>query len=204
LPPINRDGVIKTHTVTGKGIYRKNGVPSRDTRRLLLKKYYTPYHEGLRKKSKKSNLFCGLDCHTMLDKAPIIDTNPGRKRPFICISNRGDQRGDRVRGQRLTCPPEMIRSLARFLTEAFPEEADSITLNDPFTGGYIIRRHSYNLPWIQIELNRRSYLSPEWYDPDHLDVCHKRIADLRNRLLAAVRHFVQYNHRPENLVIKVA
>lgn len=41
LPPVNQDGVIKSHTVTGKGIYRQNRIPSKDTLRLLLKKYYT-------------------------------------------------------------------------------------------------------------------------------------------------------------------
>ncbi|MEE4166613.1 MAG: N-formylglutamate amidohydrolase, partial [Desulfocapsaceae bacterium] len=86
LPPINRDGVIKSHTVTGKGIYRKNRIPATDARHLLLKKYYAPYHEGLKKKSRKSNLFCGIDCHTMLDRAPVISSSPGKKRPFICLS----------------------------------------------------------------------------------------------------------------------
>ena len=45
LPPINQDGVIKSHTVAGKNIYRKNRIPNKDTLHLLLKKYYTPYHE---------------------------------------------------------------------------------------------------------------------------------------------------------------
>lgn len=199
LPPINLDGVVKSHTVTGKGIYRKNRIPNKDTLRLLLKKYYTPYHENLREKSRESRLFCGIDCHTMLHKAPIISPIPGRERPFICLSNRGDKRGNRVRGRRLTCPPEMIRSFARILKEQFPAEANNITLNDPFLGGYIVRQHSKNLPWIQIELNRRSYLSPEWYDPENLEVCHKRITRLRNGLFAAVREFVCHNHRPQSM-----
>ena len=195
LPPVNRDGVVKSHTVTGKNIYRENRIPRKETLRRLLRKYYKPYHEGLGKKSRKPDLFCGIDCHTMLDKAPIISRRPGRQRPFICLSNRGDHLGNKVRGRRLTCQPEMIRSLARFLKEQFPEEENNITLNDPFLGGYIIRRHSYNLPWIQIELNRRSYLSPRWYDPENLEVCHKRIALLRIHLLSAITNFIRYNHQ---------
>jgi N-formylglutamate amidohydrolase len=65
----------------------------------------------LRKMSRDQNLFCGLDCHTMLDRAPIIDKLPGGKRPFICLSNREDRNGNRVKGRRLTCSPEMISSL---------------------------------------------------------------------------------------------
>lgn len=204
LPPINHDGVIKSHTVTGKGVYRKNRMPNKDTLRSLLKKYYTPYHDGLRRKSKKPYLLCGIDCHTMLDKAPIISSQPGRQRPFVCLSNQGDQRGNSVRGRRLTCPPEMIRALAQSLKEQFPEEAHNITLNDPFLGGYIIRSHSKNLPWIQIELNRKSYLSREWYDPDNLEVCHKRIAHLRSRLLLAFRNFVLPDNLAQDIGEKVA
>ncbi len=83
--------------------------------------------------SRDQNLFCGLDCQTMLDRAPIIDKLPGGKRPFICLSNREDRNGNRVKGRRLTCSPEMIRSLAAAaLREQLPEETDNITLNDPF------------------------------------------------------------------------
>ena len=192
LPPINHDGVVKSHTVTGKGIYRNNHIPKQETVRLLLKKYYKPYHEGLALKSKKP-LFCGIDCHTMLDRAPTTNQLSGRKRPFICLSNRGNRLGSKAKGRRLTCPPEMLRSLLRCLQDQFPENAHDITMNDPFLGGYIVRQHSKDLPWIQIELNRNSYLAPEWYDPENLEVCHKRIAELRTNLFEAIRNFVGYN-----------
>lgn len=204
LPPINRDGVIKSHTVTGKGVYRQNHLPSRDALRRLLKKYYTPYHQGLSRKSKKPYLFCGIDCHTMLDRAPVSSPEPGRQRPFICLSNRGDSQGNKVKSRRLTCSPEMLRSLARCLKKQFPKEAHDITLNDPFLGGHIVRSHSKNLPWIQIELNRRAYLSPDWYDPKNLEVCHKRIAFLRKKLLVAFRNFVLLNYDPQSISEKVA
>lgn len=204
LPPFNQDGVVKSHTVMGKGIYHKNRVPANNSLRLLLRKYYTPYHERLWKNSRRPNLFCGIDCHTMLDRAPVICDQPGSQRPFICLSNRGDHHGNRVKGRRLTCPPEMIRSLKIFLKEQFPDEANNITLNDPFLGGYIIQRHSHNLPWIQIELNRSTYLDKKWFDRQNLQVCNERIVHLRHRLLMAIRNFVQYNHFPQNLWVKVA
>ena len=203
LPPFNPDGVVKSHTVTGKGIYRDNRVPQKDTLRLLLKKYYKPYHEGLALMSRKP-LFCGIDCHTMLERAPSGSESSGRKRPFICVSNRGDRRGNKVVGRRLTCPPEMVRSLIRCLQEQFPEQADEIRLNDPFLGGYIIRQHSRHLPWIQIELNRRSYLAPQWYDPANVEVCHKRIGELRASLLVALRKFVGLNCHHSLLGSRVA
>lgn len=196
LPPLNRDGVVKSHTLTGKVIYRKNHFPSKDTLRVLFKKYYKPYHEGIESKSKNPFLFCGIDCHTMLETAPNTRYFPQRRRPFICLSNRGDKLGNKVIGRRLTCPPEMIRSLSWFIKEQFPEEEKDIRLNDPFLGGHIVRHHSKKLPWIQIELNRKSYLSQDLYNPENLEVCYERIAKLRGKLLDAIRGFVRYHDQP--------
>lgn len=204
LPPENPDGVVKSHTVAGTRVYPKHRFPKRDTLRLLLQKYYHPYHEQLRKLSRNPDLFCGLDCHTMLDKAPMISKRPGVKRPFICLSNRGDRNGNRVKGRRLTCSPEMIRSLAAALKEQFPDEAENITLNSPFLGGHIIRCHSRNLPWIQIELNRRVYLSEKWFDQDRFVVCSERIRELRYRLFIAICDFVHFNFRNHSSLIEAA
>lgn len=204
LPPMNPDGVVKSHTAQGKAIYQKNRIPNKDTLRLLLKKYYRPYHEGLERLGKAPFLIAGIDCHTMLEKAPITTHLYGKRRPFICLSNRGDHDGNKVKGRRLTCPSEMIRSLRSFLREEFPEQADDITLNDPFLGGYIVRHHSRNLPWIQIELNRKSYLSPQWYDPEHLEVCHNRIAHLRKKLFNGIRNFVQFTRQSANIDTEAA
>jgi formiminoglutamase len=198
LPPKNPDGVVKSHTVTGKGIYRQDRIPGKKSLALLLRKYYQPYHNRLEIRSKQPRLFCGLDCHTMLDRAPATSKHPGEQRPFICLSNRGDRFGNRIKGQRLTCPPEMLRSLAVFLKEQFPSEANNISLNDPFLGGYIIRRHSRNLPWIQVELNRRAYLDKQWFDPEDLSVCRLRINELRKKMLAGIADFVRYNHLPRH------
>ncbi len=193
LPPANHDGVVKTFTVTGKNIYAGDRVPRKKLLKHLLKKYHAPYHERLSKKSSKKYLFCGLDCHTMLDHAPFYNERCGKKRPFICLSNRGDRHGNQAKGRALTCPPEMIRSLACFLGEQFPEHRQDITLNDPFIGGYIVQRHSSRLPWIQIELNRSAYLDPRWFNARDLQVCPRRIRDLRIRFLAAIRSFVLFN-----------
>lgn len=198
IPPGEIDGVVKSHTVTGKHVYRNNHLPGGKALRRLLQRYYQPYHDQLGRKSRRDDLLCGLDCHTMLDRAPAISDRPGQQRPFICLSNQGDHRGNQVPGRRLTCPPEMIRSLAASLARQFPEEASAIQLNDPFLGGYIIKRHSRHLPWIQIELNRRSYLSEKWFDPEALQVCRRRLAELRRRLFKAIQDFVRDCDLPDD------
>ncbi len=46
------------------------------------------------------------------------------------------------------------------LKECFDELIDGpVTLNDPFNGGYITRRHSAEMPRLQLEMSRGSFMS---------------------------------------------
>ena len=71
----------------------------------------------------------------------------GMERPAICISNADD-----------TCPKEWITSLADCFKKVFEKD---VSINRPFKGGYIIRSHAKELPWIQIELSRVPFFSNE-------------------------------------------
>jgi hypothetical protein len=45
--------------------------------------------------------------------------------------------------------------MAQCFERAFETE---VAINDPFRGGYIIRAHARQLPWIQVELSRAPFL----------------------------------------------
>jgi N-formylglutamate deformylase len=137
------DGVVKTHTIWKVPIYRQS--LSEDLIRMLLDKYYRPYHRQLSKLASEIKL--GVDCHTMADVGPPIGPDAGKKRPLICISN--------AEG---TCPETWFDQLADCLEEEFEIK---VSKNSPFKGGYIIRSHAHELPWIQIELSRAAFLSHE-------------------------------------------
>jgi N-formylglutamate deformylase len=138
------DGVVKTVTIWDKPVYRlpldENAI------RTLLSKYYEPYHQQLSTMSKK-DVILGIDCHTMVAEAPPIDAVPGKARPDICLSN-GDG----------TCPEDMLLRLRSCLEKAFQR---NIAINDPFRGGYIIRSHAAELPWVQLEMARRDFMTIE-------------------------------------------
>jgi hypothetical protein len=55
-----------------------------------------------------------------------------------------------------TCPGEWLDLLASCLQDAFDRP---VSLNTPFRGGYIIRTHAAELPWVQLELSRAAFLS---------------------------------------------
>lgn len=130
------DGVVKTHTCWNEPIYKR---PLKESEiEDLLSKYYRPYHQKLSHLSKSVKV--GLDCHTMASHAPPISGSPDSERPMVCIS---DGQG--------ACPLEWITELANCLKD---EVEGEVLINDPFKGGFIIRSHCNEIPWIQIEFSR--------------------------------------------------
>ncbi|MDH5638154.1 MAG: N-formylglutamate amidohydrolase, partial [Nitrospinota bacterium] len=131
-----KDGVVKTHTCWDVPVFNRP-LPESLVEELLAK-YHTPYHASLEALCPQFRL-C-LDCHTMATVGPSIAPDPGKKRPFICLSN-----------AKTASPDAWILKFKEFLEEEF---GLPVNVNDPFGGGYIIRRHSTKAPWIQVEFTR--------------------------------------------------
>ena len=138
-----KDGVIKTHTCWDVPIYKN--YPSEDTVAKLIAKYHRPYHAKLSDFAKDVTI--GIDCHTMAAVAPPVAPDRGKERPPACLSNADS-----------TCSREWIESLAQHLTHSMGFQ---VSINQPFKGGYIIRSHANEIPWIQIEFSRAAFLSDE-------------------------------------------
>jgi N-formylglutamate deformylase len=136
------DGVVKTHTCWDVPVYEP--FPPDDMVEQLLARYYRPYHERLTASS-VGEVRLGVDCHTMASIGPPIGPGPGAERPAVCLSNADG-----------ACPADWIESMARCFERAFERE---VAINDPFRGGYIIRAHARELPWLQVELSRAPFLS---------------------------------------------
>jgi N-formylglutamate amidohydrolase len=139
----SKDGVVKTHTCWDVPVYSE--FPSEEQIKALIQNYYLPYHARLSILSK--DVVLGVDCHTMAAKAPPVAPDPGSTRPILCLSNAG-----------FTCPQQWLLSLAEVFQQVFEEE---VGINSPFQGGYIIRSHAEELPWIQLEISRASFYSNE-------------------------------------------
>jgi N-formylglutamate amidohydrolase len=136
-----KDGVIKTHTCWNVQIYSEFPSPERIT--AVIETFYKPYHARLTEYARTAKL--GVDCHTMAAHGPPVGPDPGKERPAICMSNAAS-----------TCPMEWITSLAACFEEVFEKE---VSINNPFKGGFIIRSHARELPWVQLELSRDPYVA---------------------------------------------
>ena len=136
------DGVVKTHSSYMAGVWDR--LLTETEIEGLLAAYYDPYHAQLTELGKAGRWPLGVDCHTMAAVGPPVGPDPGRERPWVCVSNADG-----------TCPQEWVDTLR----EGFQQELDGpVRVNDPFRGGYITRSHSAEMPWVQIELSRAEYL----------------------------------------------
>lgn len=143
---IGGDGVIKSHTSWNVPVY--SSFPDRPLIRTLLQRYHEPYHEKLSANGAGQRIKLGIDCHTMAAVGPPVAPDPGRERPMVCLSNANG-----------TCPPEWIECLADAFAGIFH---DTVTINNPFRGGYITRSHAAEKFWLQIEISRTQTYTSEY------------------------------------------
>jgi N-formylglutamate amidohydrolase len=191
LPPANPDGVVKTITTMNVPVYKTGDFPVNNLIEKLLQKYHNPFHRQVDELQKTHEIILSLDCHSMLAKSPSISNNPGQERPLICLSNRGDKSGNQVQKNRaITCSPEWMRFLKECFCRTFQFKENDVKINDPFQGGYIIQSH-YNgtVSWVQLEINRKLYLSSRYFDTTTFTVLPQRLAYLRNNILKALYLF---------------
>ena len=137
------DGVIKTHTCWNVPIY--NQPLPEPVIQALLQQYYQPYHQQLSTWVNKVKF--GIDCHTMATYGPPLGTDPDQPRPLVCLSNADE-----------TFPKPWLERLAFYFQQAFDME---ISINMPFKGGFIIKSHGHEMPWIQVEMSRSNVISNE-------------------------------------------
>lgn len=141
-----RDGVVKTHTCWDVPVY--DPFPPESVVEELLERYHQPYHQWLTRLS-HTGVWLGVDCHTMAETAPTVAPDAGQRRPAVCLSN----------GDGCTCPDDWFRQLGACFLHAFA--GFPVWLNTPFKGGYIARSHAREMPWVQLEISRASFLPPE-------------------------------------------
>ena len=138
----SRDGAIKTHTCWNEPVYRE---PLEEALAgELVRRYHRPYHERLTAFA-QARVRLAVDCHTMAAHGPPVGPDPGRERPWVCLSHADG-----------TCPDDWLERLAGCMERAFGRPP---TINTPFRGGYIVRTHAAEMPWVQLELSRAPFMS---------------------------------------------
>ena len=97
----------------------------------VLERYYEPYHQQLRTAVQNPAITSALDCHSMQAVGPQISPDVGQPRPIFCLGNARDR----------ACSLAMTQRLADCLRRAFDLQEHEVTINQPFSGGYITRTY---------------------------------------------------------------
>ena len=180
LPPEYPDGLIKSATCYSRAIYKEGRQPDIMTTSLLIDRYYAVYHEKLQDALLNPKVFIALDCHSMAEIAPDVSPDRGNERPLI---NLGDAEGT-------ACDYSITRLLRQSFIEVFEFKEEEVTINKPFKGGFITRNYgNKSTPWIQIEMNRKLYLSEEYFDYDSLQMKGNRLDELNRKFRDVLVHF---------------
>jgi formiminoglutamase len=176
LPPAFPDGIIKSHTCFNVPVYLEGHAPDDALTRHLIATYHAPYHAELERLLHEPGVALMLDCHSMSEYPPPVAPDRETRRPLV---NLGDADGE-------SCPRALTAALARAFRDALRIGESDVTINTPFRGGYITRRHgSHSRPVIQVEINRALYFDPE----DRHRRNDERIARVRTAIETALRDF---------------
>nr|WP_319537621.1 N-formylglutamate amidohydrolase [uncultured Methanospirillum sp.] len=189
VPLQDPDGIIKTKTFDNRDIYRPGEVPDLHLIHKMVLSHYFPYHQKIDEYLDPSLIQIAFDCHSMLPTGSVNQIDAGKPRPLICLGNNGDCQGDEREGTLATCNREWIHLLAECFRKEFPSE-DAVTLNKPFSGGFISNAHFWRrgIPWIQIEVNRILY-EPDPASPGSGTTMEERAILLRERIWNVLSHF---------------
>lgn len=199
-PPKVSDGVVRLVTRYNKPVWNEDGQPAAEDINRLVDRYHRNYHEILERVASRGGVHLGIDCHSMAPVGAPLDPDPGEQRPLFCLGNLGDENGE---GERTSCPVKIIKGLAEVIEQEFGAETllpgqKLVSINKPFSGGYILERHrrepnGHGAPWVQFVVNRSLVLPNEPEDPAQAekvpDSDREVIAKMRLRLARVLKRF---------------
>ncbi len=188
------DGAIKTGTSYGDLVYQ-DGLTTGD-RHLLQQCYWEPYHHALTAAfaTHADQVRFFLDGHNMAQISPKAYAFKGAHRPFVCLANLGDERGEPSAHHNVvvSCSPAFLRRAGEIAADLFGDLAllepvsgvkpPVVALNWPFSGGYILKRYTTSVPGIMVEINRGLFVGNQGTDTPIAPPNGNAIAAIRLRL----------------------
>jgi N-formylglutamate deformylase len=178
-------GVVPEVDYFERKIYKENSNPDDEEVQRRLRKYYWPYHDRLKEAVQDREGKVLFDCHSL---SPIGPPDRLKWRKDIVLGNNGHRNGEAI-GSRgtVTCAPEILL----LMKKAFEESGFSVSLNHPYSGGFITTHYGEELidkgkMAVQIEINQSLYV-----DNAHLGLGMDKVADVSKRLGQALREIAR-------------
>lgn len=167
----------------GRRVFHAGEEPDENEIESRVKMYHLPYHQSLAQAFKKSGVKVLFDCHSLEGTAPADAPDAGRKRADIILSNCGDRQGEPgEKDAAVTCPAQTLVKIR----SAFENQGFSVSLNDPYKGGYITRHYGRQARktgkvCVQIEINQDLFTDSDKARPDSV-----KIEEVRQKVTLAM------------------
>ena len=162
--PERRDikGVIAGIDYSGRSVYGPGMSPCGSEVEERLRRYYWPYHLRLGEALAGPHIKGLFDGHSLNGVGPSEAPDAGRKRKDIVLSNNGDHAGEMTPSLGpTTCPIALLN----LMKTVFVEAGFSVSLNDPYSAGYITTHYGRRLTGsgkfaVQVEINQDLFIEP--------------------------------------------
>lgn len=183
-----RLGVVATMDYHRKSLYPPGQEPDDAEIQRRLEQYYWPFHNRLAVALATPGLKMFFDCHSLTNVAPAAAPDAGQTRADVVLGNNGGpDGGPDDNGGPVTCPPEALEIVAA----AFRGQGFSVSLNQPYRGGYITRHYGKILTGkgaraCQIEINEGLYSTAGCGTIDYI-----RAKDVRERVRAVFKQVAE-------------
>jgi N-formylglutamate amidohydrolase len=167
-------GVVAHTDYAGRAVFAPGRQPDRTAKKALVERWWRPWHQKLARALELPEVMVLIDGHSLDGMGPAEAPDPGARRADVVLGNRGGAGGEPTGEEPVTCPPELLLRLGR----ALEEQGLSVAYNQPYSGGYIIRRYGPRLldrggAAIQVELNKDCFADPGYsrvYAPRALEL----------------------------------
>ncbi len=194
VPPASTDGVIKETAHDGTGVFRNGSFPDHIAISNMIRRYYIPFHDTIKKIMDTGEIRLIIECHTMLAVSPENSRRPGKPRPLISIENSFEKGGKEI----LTCSNELAADLAEILRKNFSDEKDTVTekvtVNDPRTGGHILKTYGTGeIPLLRLSLSKSLFINDRFFSYDFMKVDDLRINKLKSLVWQSLNRFFRKN-----------
>ena len=190
IPPKDTDGVVKTISLQGNHVFKKGYRPDEIAISAILKRYYFPFFSTVDKILETGNIALIIVAHTVMPIGPKKSADYDRPRPIASVENTADINGKTIK----TCSDEMAAAFLKAIASEFSK--DGANIKDPFvlkevpTKGHIMGKYSKSgVPILKLNLSKALFLDDKYFDPDHLTVDKKRLANINLKLEKAIARF---------------
>lgn len=186
LPPRARDGVMKTNGFFGGDLFPDGQLPDNIALANVLRRYYFPFHDAMKKIIPSGEVRLVLECHTVAAVGGPRSPDRDRPRPIVSIQ-RLIRKGERtVEGASASVAELFLSQFKKCFSSEDAATDKPFVVTDRTVNGYIAREHSGTIPWLRINLSRGLFLNDNHFNFDYGKIDQIRIGDLRRRTEEAI------------------